>query len=182
MFLYIKGRIKQINELSIVVESNNIGYEVFVVDNNYEYDNEVTLFIYDYLKEDAYLLVGFNELNELKFFKKLLMVAGIGPKTALSLMNKCNYKELIKLIKTKDKEGLKLIAGVGNKADAIIYTLQNKLNEFDINLFSYKNVYSALKNLGYSSVEIELSLAKIEEGLSDEEALKLALKGINTHA
>lgn len=172
------GKVIEINENKIVLLVNDsIGYEIFTNDYTKVNLNEIyKIFIYDYIKEENIFLCGFLNINDLKMFKLLIEINGIGTKTALNILRKTNYKELSLLIKSKNKLELSKISGIGNKADLLIYSLYSKVNVFNCTLFEYENVYLALKSLKYDSDQINYALSKLESGLSEDEALKIAIR------
>ena len=87
MYSYIKGILRDMDEESIVVETGGIGYHIYTTGQTFRYlpsvGEEVKVYTYLHVREDAMLLFGFLTKDELKIYKLLLGVSGIGPKGAL---------------------------------------------------------------------------------------------------
>jgi len=181
MFGYINGKVVDIKKDYILVDNNNFGFLIYTIKSSvFALNNTYKFFIYDCLKDqNEWVLYGFLDYNELLLFRKLILVNGIGPKSAINILKNSSVNELVSLIKNKDYISLNKIGGVGSKGQTIIYELHNKLDEFNYSLFRYNNVHLALKSIGFSTDEISSSLLKLDDGLTDEEALNLAVKLIN---
>lgn len=179
MYSYFFGTIKDIKFNKIILEVNKIGYEIFTKPNEkFTLNEEIKLYIYDYSKDERVLLCGFKTYKEYEVFIKLIEVNGIGPKKALQILGNVKVEELIFLIKTKRIQELRKIKGIGVYAESIVIKLADNIDKNDENLLKYSNVYLALKSLGYSQNEINVSLYSLKEGLSDDEALKEAIRGM----
>ena len=91
MISYVKGRIEEKNEDSIVIDNNGIGYEIFVPITVMEklptLGQEIKIYTYFHVKEDGMSLYGFLNREDLKVFRLLLGVNGIGPKGALGILS-----------------------------------------------------------------------------------------------
>lgn len=181
MYSYLIGKVKKIEKNSVVIENNCIGYNVFVHDlSTYKVDDDIKIFMVDLIKDNSEInLYGFKEYKYLQLFKKLILVNGIGPKTALQILKNISFDRLIYLIKRGEVKELNKVSGINSKAEIICHNLKNKLNEFDLNLIDYIDVFSALKQLKYKDGEIEYALNKIEPNLEMNEAIKKAIGIIN---
>ena len=129
MYAYLKGFVKEILPNSIVLEVNDIGYQVFVP-NSYDYKLEefTTVYIHQAIKEDSNFLYGFRQKDEKEMFLKLLSVSGIGPKSALSIMASGTVNEIASAIEAGDSKKLTKFPGIGPKAASqIILDLKGKL-------------------------------------------------------
>lgn len=179
MYSYFFGTIKNIKFNKIILEVNKIGYEIFTKPNEkFTLSEENKLYIYDYLKDDRVLLCGFKTYKEYEIFTKLIEVNGIGPKKALQILGNVKVEELIFLIKTKNISELRKIKGIGVFAESIVLKLADNIDKNDEYLLKYSNVYLALKSFGYSQNEITDSMYNLKDGLSDDEALKEAIRGM----
>ena len=91
MYSYIKGVLTDMDEESIVVETGGIGYHIYTTGQTFRYlpsvGEEVKVYTYLHVREDAMLLFGFLTKDELKIYKLLLGVSGIGPKGALAILS-----------------------------------------------------------------------------------------------
>lgn len=130
MIAYLKGEITEIYENTIWVEVGQMGYEVSIAYNQnidiLQKGKTVKIYIYENIKEDAYDLYGFVTVQEKELFKKLVGVNGIGPKTALQMMNLYDVNHLIEIIMMQDHKALGKVSGIGPKtAQRIILELKD---------------------------------------------------------
>ena len=178
MYSYIEGIVTNKFLSSICITINGLGYEVFVLDvDKYKLNDTCKLFLYDYIKENVEIIIfGFQDFEQLTMFKKLLLVNGIGPKSALAILKHNNVNVLVSLIKEGDATTLNNLKGIQNRGQSIILELKNKLKEFDFDLLRYVNVIRILKNLGYNDDEIGKAIAFLPDNLTDGEALKQSLR------
>lgn len=180
MFSFLFGELKEINKDYYCLDVNGVGYKIYSSHYKKLKINQKYLFyIRDLLKDNELFLYGFLEKNELMLFNKLIEVTGVGSKTAINLLSHFSVEQIVYFIKTKNKDGLSSVPGIGNKSNHIIFELSNKLKDFDsIVDFEYQNVYQALISIGYNSYAISENIAKIPKGLEEDEALKLVIRGI----
>lgn len=179
MYFNIQGKITHLFRNSIIVEVNNIGYQLFVSRPKLFSLNKNEL-IYTHLvkREDEEYLVGFKTIEEKEAFLTLLKVKGIGPKTALTILGNTNINELYDAINNDDIYYLKKIPGVGNRcASQILLDLKGSIKNLDNPIL--KDVSLALVNLGFKKSEITNVINKINtSNLSKEEILREALKAL----
>lgn len=127
--------------------------------------NEVALFIHTAVREDAIDLYGFPTQGELSFFKMLCSVSGIGPKTALAILNVSDVMTLTRAISRGDAAALTKVFGIGKKsAERIVVELRDKMT-FEISADqlaapggSDTEVLEALMALGYTASEARAAL------------------------
>lgn len=186
MISYLKGSVVIRDQKSIIVNVNNVGYEVFLKNkdlNSIQINDFVELSIFSYIKEDAFDLYGFKDREELGFFKQLLLVSGIGPKTALNIMSLADVQDLKRAITSGNPSFLQQVSGIGKKtAERLVVELKEKfINEISIDgVFdnSDQQVISALMSLGYKEREA-LEMSRGLPSNSDlSEKIKAALKNI----
>lgn len=190
MIAHIKGNIISVEEKFIIIETNGIGYKVFLsADTILECKQGEYKSFWTYLavRENSLDLYGFPTKEENSFFELLLDVSGIGPKSALSILNVAPVDTLKKAIATGDTGYLNKVSGIGKKtAEKIIIELRDKLQ-------SYKNeegtqslrdegdIIEALKSLGYSQIEARDTVKKIPSEIEKtSEKIKAALKILAT--
>lgn len=199
MYSYIKGTLEEIGEDKIVVENHGIGYNIYVPGSVLLHftstGKEVKIYTYLNVKEDALTLFGFLKKDDLKVFRLLLGVSGIGPKGALAILSVLSTDELRFAVMGGDSRAIARAPGVGSKtAQRVILELKDKLDLEDVfeeqetpgvsvtaqtHANAVKNeAVQALVALGYSSSEACMVLSKIEvrEESDVEEVLKAALK------
>ena len=91
MYSYIKGELTEVNLDHIVVEANGIGYMIFVPTNTFSYlpslHEDIKVYTYLYIREDAMILYGFLTKDDLEMFKILITVNGIGTKGGLAVLS-----------------------------------------------------------------------------------------------
>lgn len=136
MYAYFIGNVTEINSESIVLETNNIGYNIIMpsraIDGLLSGD-EIKVYTYTAVREDAFLLYGFLNKSELEFFKLLLTVNGIGPKAAITIMSNSSVDDIQVAIIAQDIKALSKLPGIGSKtAGRIILDLKDKIHVEDI--------------------------------------------------
>ena len=119
MYAYFIGRVTEYTADGIVLEANNVGYNIKVTGETREIlasrDGEVKVYTYTYVKEDTLSLFGFLTREELSLFEKMLTVSGIGPKGALAILAALPYDALIYAILTGDAKSISKAQGIGSK-------------------------------------------------------------------
>ena len=185
MIAYLNGVVQLQDKNSIVVNVNGVGYLVKVstfVLGELELGEEARLFVHTQVSESDISLYGFLEKEELKFFKQLISVSGVGPKTALGILS--SPVEVIKqAIVSEDADALAKFPGLGKKtAERIIVELKEKIDfNGDLKIISSGKMeddeaLSALLSLGYSKYEALQMLAKIPDDIKElEERVRMAL-------
>jgi Holliday junction DNA helicase RuvA len=189
MIAYIEeGMIIHKTEKFIIIKKKGIGYKVYVMANFLnvcKLEDEVSLWIYTAVRENAIDLYGFSTIDEMSFFELLLDVSGIGPKSALSILGVASIEILKKAIATGDTSYLNKVSGIGKKtAEKIVIELRDKLvahRDDATSLRDEGDVIEALKTLGYSQPEAREALKKIPAEIEKtNDRIKEALKILNT--
>lgn len=199
MYAYIKGILAEITEDAIIVENQGIGYEIAVPGQVFDYlpsvGEEVKIYTYHYVREDAILLYGFLTKEDVRIFKMLIGVSGIGPKGALAILSVLSTDDLRFAILGDDAKAIAKAPGVGAKtAQRVIIELKDKLSledAFEQKLANQEQkaelnpavgvkneAILALTSLGYSQSEALKVLQGIEISPDDQvdDVLKMALK------
>lgn len=181
MYNYFNGKIAEVTSTFIVIDVNNIGYEIKVPNPfYYQVGNSANLYAYLHVREDMMDLYGFNTKEQKEVFTKLLGVKGIGPKSALAILASGNVGDISNAIENADDVYLTKFPGIGPKAaKQIILDLKGKIN-LDVEETSdpseYNDVVEALIALGYKKKEIEKLVSKLESGLTESQAIKVILQ------
>lgn len=200
MYAYIKGILTDMDAESVVVEAGGIGYNIYTTGQTFDYlpsvGEEVKLYTYLNVREDAMVLYGFLTKDDLCVFKLLIGVNGIGPKGALAILSVMTTDDLRFAVLGDDAKAIARAPGVGAKtAQRLILELKDKLSledAFEQKLAHGKEqaadtakgtkneAVQALVALGYSSSEALKALNGIEitEETDVEEILKAALKNM----
>lgn len=184
MYSYLIGKITKIRPNYIVLETNNVGYEI-IVSNPYSFkvDEEAKVFVFQRIREPDVFLYGFKSEEIKDLFLKLINVPGIGPKSALSILASDNIDDLVVAIEEGNAKFLTKFPGIGMKsAQQIILDLKGKLviEETTLTDRRLEDVGEALSALGYSKREIKKVLAKVtpvdQIEVMVKEALAILLK------
>ena len=179
MISYIKGTLVDKQENLIIVESNNIGYNIFV--SNYTVGSignigaEIQVYTYMVVREDEISLYGFNKIEEREMFKNLLTVSGIGPKGALQVLSGISLEDLSNAIFVGDAGLIGKCKGIGKKtAEKIVIELRGKVNTFSVPLM---NKAQEAGQMGMFDIPVDDAVeALITLGLQRAEAVKLVRK------
>jgi len=188
MIAFISGTIKAKTGRSIVVDVSGVGYEVFTTPlflEKAKENQEVELYTHLYVREDIMELYGFPSVGELNFFKKLIGVSGVGPKSALTIMSLASVSDLQRAIVQEDASLLTKVSGIGEKtAKRLIVELKSKLEAGDIGESAAKagpvgdsQAIDGLVGLGYSAKEAREALRMVDKDVVNvKDRLKAALK------
>jgi Holliday junction DNA helicase RuvA len=209
LYAYIKGTLEEITEDNIVVEAGGIGYNVKVSASTVGLlpglGDEIKIYTYTLVREDAFSLYGFLTRDDLSIFKQLITVNGIGPKGGLAILSVMSADDLRLAIVTGDAKMIAKAPGIGKKtAERVILDLRDKISMEDVlsggmdvsveempsgaaggkgadtaNALR-KEAIEALTALGYSMSDATAATRKVEitEDTTVEDVLKLALKHI----
>lgn len=196
MIEYIKGELTEITPTMAVIECNGLGYGINVSLNTYsaiQGKKEVKLYIYESIREDAYILYGFATKQERELFLLLISVSGIGGNTARMILSALTPSELCNVISSGNDKLLKTVKGIGLKtAQRIIIDLKDKISTTDIGTSTtsapisitanneiYEEAIAALTMLGFAqapSQKVVAAILKEEPEAAVEKVIKLALK------
>ncbi len=184
MIHYLSGTILSSQENSLLITTNNIGYEV-LVPHHYTYllDQHITLFIHPHLTTEQYLLFGFVTMSEKKWFKLLINISGIGPKTALNILSK-GIEPLHQAILRSDKVFFEGISGIGKKTalKILIELTENPHLPTLEKPRAHQTATETLVNLGYDPSVVQDLLQDLPEDISSGQAVTLAIqKYAQTH-
>ena len=201
MLSYVRGELVAIEEEKVIVDVNGVGFGIFMPAQSMNYlpmlGEEVKLHTYMNVREDALQLYGFLTRDDLKVFKLVIGVSGIGPKGGLSILSQMSPDDLRFAVMANDAKTIAKAPGIGKKtAEKLIIELKDKLDIADVlnknvddnNVIVSSNgtneiqveAVQALVALGYGSTEATKAVKKvaIDENTTVEEVLKLALKNI----
>lgn len=133
MYEYIKGKIEELSPAMAVIEASQIGYAINISLNTYaalEGKAEAKLYIYEAIREDAFVLYGFSEKSERELFLLLISVSGVGANTARMILSSFSVDELQAIISGENVNQLKAVKGIGLKtAQRIIVDLKDKVGK-----------------------------------------------------
>lgn len=201
MYAYIKGELAEKNIDSIVVEAAGVGYLIYIPTQYFDMlpdeGEDVKIYAYLCVREDAMILYGFLSKDDLEIFKLLITVSGIGPKGGLAILSTLPADDLRFAILSGDSKAISKAPGIGAKtAQRVILDLKDKLSLEDafekklenqtsgaavsMNSTVKNDAVMALNALGYSSTESLKAVSKVDitEDMDVEDVLKLALKNM----
>jgi len=201
MISYIKGELAALEEDKVIVDVGGVGYGIFMPVQSMgmlpPVGNEVKLYTYLNVKEDAMQLFGFLTRDALHVFKLLIGVSGIGPKGGQSILSVLSPDDLRFAVMAGDIKAISSAPGIGKKtAEKLIVELRDKLSiedtlrspEIDgdvmlrgqgqLSAEIQSEAVQALVALGYGSTEALKAVKQVEltEDMKVEDVLKLALK------
>ncbi|MEG2573549.1 MAG: Holliday junction branch migration protein RuvA [Bacteroides sp.] len=192
MIEYIKGNITEITPASTVIDCNGLGYFVNISLNTYSAIQNLSsckLYIYEAIREDAYVLYGFANKQERELFLLLISVSGIGGNTARMILSALSPSELCNVISSENATMLKTVKGIGLKtAQRVIIDLKDKIKTTDntaLGSFSTQNseiqdeAVAALTMLGFNTIasqKVVIAILKEQVDAPVEQVIKLALK------
>ena len=198
MIHFIKGQLDTVAEQQIVVENRGIGYEILVpasvIQKLPRIGNEVKIYTYMHVREDAMQLYGFMTKDEREMFQLLITVNGIGPKGALGILSIMDTDALRFAILSDDAKSISKAPGIGAKtASKLILELKDKVdfeeavdtmltqgeqNAAEVVGYRANDAIQALVALGYSSTEAVKAVKKVTltEEMTTEDILKASLK------
>ncbi len=184
MISQLTGTITFKTDKFLIIDVAGVGYKVFgtteLVSKTKEGD-KAKIWTYLAVRENAMDLYGFANKEELDFFELLNTISGIGPKTALGILNVANVPSLRRAVSTGETAHLTKVSGLGKKmADKIVLELKGKLGSYEevaLGLKEEIDALEALKSLGYTHKESREALQEIDKSLtSTSQRVKAALK------
>ncbi len=190
MIAHLRGQITEKFENSVILDVHGVGYEVLVSTldgENLHLDDQVKLYTYHAVRENAEELYGFSSLTAKRLFQMLISVNGVGPKAAMAILSLGSPEDVRNAIANTDSAFISKAAGVGKKsAERVIVDLRDKVGapshygateiKMTAKLQAQDEALDALIALGFSLKEATAALEDIDPTLSSEERIRLALK------
>ncbi len=187
MIYALSGKISAKEKTFAALDVHGVSFKVHMTERDLSrlpaVGHDVHLFSHLHVREDALDLYGFLGAEELRLFELLISVSGVGPKSALSILDIAELKELSAAISEGRPDLLTKASGIGRKTgERIILDLKNKVvsekSEAIVKkMESDSDLVEMLVSLGYRREQARAALGKIgEEVVHLEERLKKALK------
>ena len=197
MFYSLTGTIVHIDEAMLALECGGVAFACSATANTLRElrtGEKATLFTFLSVREDALELFGFGTRAELACFRQLIGVTGVGPKAALAVLSAFSPEQLGYFVAAGDVKSITRAQGVGKKlAERIALELKDKLQSVGAAALSRPGAYTgnvfampdsealaALLALGYQQAEAMLALKGLDEALSTQEKIRLALKALSS--
>jgi Holliday junction DNA helicase RuvA len=199
MIEYIRGELTELTPAYATVEAAGVGYGLNISLNTYsaiQGKKEVKLYVFEAIREDAYVLYGFISKKEREMFEQLISVSGVGTNTARMMLSGMSVSELCNAISTGNAKLIQSVKGVGKMtAQRIIVDLRDKIVALGIadeipaggtmqqpvNNAVRDEAVAALTMLGFSPAPTQKVVVQIlteQPALPVEQVVKLALKQI----
>ncbi len=195
MIYSLNGTLIYKDSTYVVVECGGVGYKCLTTLSTLRemppIGSNVMIYTHMLVREDSIELCGFYKESDVRCFKMLTSVSGVGAKVAIAILSELQSEQIASAIAMNDTKMLTKAAGVGNKlAQRIILELKDKIkntakgsNSIDLpnNNFFGENIQKAivaLEVLGYSADEMSIVLAQFDPKLPVEQLIRLALKKI----
>lgn len=199
MYYYLSGKLALCNTSLAVIDCGGVGYKCAISLNTYKIiskSENVKLFTFLNVKQDALDLYGFATEQELQFFTMLLTISGIGPRVSLALLSELLPEEFAACVISSDIQRLKKTPGVGLKmAQRICLELKDKISKLskeigDNDYISSENIdtgedvfsesVSVLMVLGYSKSDASLAVKKCSADNTND-LVRQALRLLSKH-
>jgi len=188
----LSGILAERNPPQIVLDVHGVGYEVDVPMSTFynlpALGEPLALLTHLVVREDAQLLYGFASAGEREAFRQLIKIAGVGPRTALSVLSGMSVQDLAQAITLQEAGRLIKVPGIGKKtAERLLLELKGKLGaDMGAELggaagggqtsADQADILQALVALGYSDKEAALALKALPPDVAVSDGIKQALK------
>lgn len=194
MYAFLKGLVVEKGEDFIVIDVNNVGYEVLMSAYSLfeiEIGSDITCYTRLIVQEDSQALCGFITKEERAVFDSLVTVSGVGKRSALKILSSAPSAMIISMIIGEDYAQLTKLPGIGKKtAERLVVELRDKFKKLYSDMSPVANgdkeeaffttrdedVMTALSSLGFSKPEITRMMKGLDDTMTVEEAISYALK------
>ncbi|MDO8717721.1 MAG: Holliday junction branch migration protein RuvA [Polaromonas sp.] len=184
----LTGLLAEKNPPEILLDCNGVGYEVLVPMSTFYnlpgLGEKISLLTHFIVREDAQLLFGFGSPAERAAFRQLIKIAGVGPRTALSVLSGMSVQDLSQAVTMQESGRILKVPGIGKKtAERLLLELKGKLGA-DIGVplsvadDAQSDILQALVALGYSDRDAALALKALPKDVGVSDGIKLALKAL----
>lgn len=187
MIAQLTGKVAEIEEKAVILDVGGVGYRVAILAGQLgkmKVGEAVTLRIYHQVAEGIEALYGFNDHESLRYFELLLTVPGVGPKTALGILDIASPATLEQAVAEDDVALLTKVSGIGKKtAERILVELKTKIKKPKATSLKgslQQEAIEALVSIGYKPIQARAAIGKLPKDITTvEEAIKAALQTKN---
>lgn len=181
MISYIRGELVALEEDKVILDVNGVGFGIYMPAQAMNFlppiGEEVRLHTYMNVREDALQLFGFLTKDDLKVFKLVIGVSGIGPKGGLSILSQLTPDDLRFAVMSNDAKAIAKAPGIGKKtAEKLIIELKDKLSIEDVLHKSADDDMSGTVPNGTNEIQAEAVQALVALGYGNSEAMKAVKK------
>ena len=179
MISYVKGELAAIEEQKAIIDVGGIGYGVFMPHQALamlpSVGNEVKLYTYLNVREDAMQLFGFLTKDDLEIFRLVIGVSGIGPKGGLNILSCMSPDELRFAIMSGDAKMISSAPGIGKKtAEKLIVELRDKM--LDHAAHPEETIQTDMAKTSANEMQSEAVQALVALGYGSAESLRAVKK------
>ena len=187
----LNGTVRHKDLSKLVVDVSGVGYKVLVTtETALDIATGSPIFLWTHLvvRETSLELFGFLDKETLDAFELLITISGIGPKSALGILNVASPSTLRQAVASGDTTYLTRVSGIGKKnAEKIVLELKDKMKitkeDTSVDTRSEGDALEALVSLGYSERDARESLKKVSKEIEGAgERVKAALKLLSTRS
>ena len=199
MIDYVRGAVAELTPTTATIECAGVGYLCNISVNTYsalQGKTEGKLYVYEAIREDAWVLFGFATQDERNLFLLLISVSGVGGNTARTMLSSFSVAELAMVIMEGNERMLKTVKGLGTKtAQRVIVELKDKVSTLalgggtssmtanddvaTLNKEVYNEAVDAMRALGFPPAPVSKvvrAIMKEDPSLPVEKVIKQALK------
>ena len=182
MIAYLIGKLADVETDSIVIETGNIGYNIkvpsSVIGKLPGIGEQIKVYTYTSVREDAINLFGFMTKDDLNMYRLLITVNGVGPKAGLSILSVMDADAIRLAVLSQDAKAIAKAPGIGSKtAQRVILDLKDKISMEDTLISQQANAQKAAASSGFGQVHTEAVEALTALGYSPSDALR-AVKAV----
>jgi Holliday junction DNA helicase RuvA len=190
MINHLNGRLIEKHPSHVIIECNGVGYFVNISLHTYDKigkDENLKLYTYLSIREDAHTLFGFAEEDERVMYKQLISVSGIGPSTAIIILSALGPKRIKEALINEEVAVLQSIKGIGGKtAQRMVVELKDKMEKDTEILLVAEGGKRALKNeaisalqvLGFDRKRVEKAVDKVLQRITEDAPVEELIKSV----
>lgn len=186
MLIKLNGLVDTIETRYLIIDVGGLGYRVWSPNDvlgQLQPGQTVSLWVSQIIREDSQELYGFLTRSVMDLFELLIGISGVGPKSALGVLNAASIETIYQAITNNDIALLTKVSGIGKKiAQKIILELKDKVDDIQADSSAHSSAngvlaIDALVALGYSEREVREVIKKLNSSYDDtQELVKMALK------
>lgn len=191
MISKLTGFISEVDDKTLTLDVHGVGYEIYLSPGTLvgmlPSDTPITIYTYMHVREQSMELFGFLNRDQKNFFQMVIGVSGIGPKSALGILDIAPLTTLVGAIMQGDSSYLTKVSGVGKKtAEKIVIETKDKVAKLGIEgdtraVSDDSDALAALQALGYTLMQARDVLREIPDEITEtNEKIKYALKTLGS--
>ncbi len=183
------GNLAERDDASALIDVDGVGYEVEAPDGTFDevdIGEQCILYTHHVVHQEGNSLYAFPNKTMRDFFRELIKIAGIGPKSGVAILATLSVSELIRVVGERDSKSLMRVKGVGKRtAERIVIDLEDRVAKIPFQLAHatgdsssiQSDAESALISLGYRQSEARQVIQSVwQHGMQLEELIRKALQ------